>query len=42
MGRPFQEKFQSVKWESNEVAFEAWKEGNTGYPIVDAVSDRNF
>ena len=42
MGRPFQEKFQDVKWETNEAAFEAWKEGKTGYPIIDAVSGRTL
>jgi len=42
MGRPLQEKFQSIEWEANEAAFEAWKEGKTGYPIVDAVSGRTF
>ena len=42
MGRPFHEKFQCVKWETNEAAFEAWKEGKTGYPIVDAVSGRTL
>ena len=36
MGRPYQEKFASVKWESNEGHFNAWKEGKTGVPIVDA------
>ena len=36
MGRPFQEKFADVKWEVNEEHFNAWKEGKTGVPIVDA------
>ncbi|KAG1833381.1 DNA photolyase, FAD-binding/Cryptochrome [Suillus variegatus] len=36
MGRPFQERFGDVKWEVNEEHLNAWKEGKTGIPIVDA------
>ncbi|EMD40791.1 hypothetical protein CERSUDRAFT_149213 [Gelatoporia subvermispora B] len=36
MGRPFLEKFAGVKWETNEEHLQAWKEGRTGVPIVDA------
>ncbi|TFY79970.1 hypothetical protein EWM64_g4035 [Hericium alpestre] len=36
MGRPFQEKYADVKWETNEEHLEAWKQGRTGVPIVDA------
>lgn len=36
MGRPYQEKFADVKWEINEEHLNAWKEGKTGVPIVDA------
>lgn len=36
MGRPYQEKFSDIKWEVNEEHFNAWKEGKTGVPIVDA------
>ena len=36
MGRPYQEKFANIKWEVNEEHFNAWKEGKTGVPIVDA------
>ncbi|EPQ59913.1 hypothetical protein GLOTRDRAFT_26515, partial [Gloeophyllum trabeum ATCC 11539] len=36
MGRPFQEKYADVKWEVNEEHLQAWKEGRTGVPIVDA------
>lgn len=32
----FLEKFENLKWENNERHFQAWKEGMTGYPIVDA------
>lgn len=37
MGRPFQEKYADIKWETDQSKFEAWKDGKTGYPIVDAV-----
>lgn len=37
MGRPYLEKFASVKWEVNEQHLQAWKDGKTGVPIVDAV-----
>ena len=36
MGRPFLEKFANVSWETNEEHFQAWKDGRTGVPIVDA------
>ncbi|EIW66272.1 hypothetical protein TREMEDRAFT_35180, partial [Tremella mesenterica DSM 1558] len=36
MGRPFLEKFADVQWEINEENLQAWKDGKTGYPIVDA------
>lgn len=38
MGRPFQEKYADVFWEEDVdgKALQAWKEGKTGYPIVDA------
>ena len=36
MGRPFQEKYADVKWETNEEHLKAWQEGRTGVPIVDA------
>lgn len=28
--------FRELSWEHNEVWFEAWKHGKTGYPLVDA------
>lgn len=28
--------FDFISWENSETAFKAWKEGKTGYPIVDA------
>ena len=36
MGRPFLEKFADVQWETSEEHLQAWKDGKTGYPIVDA------
>ena len=36
MGRPFLEKFADVQWEVNEEMLQAWKDGRTGYPLVDA------
>lgn len=36
MGRPFLEKFADVQWEVSEEHLQAWKDGKTGYPIVDA------
>ncbi|MER3447759.1 MAG: deoxyribodipyrimidine photo-lyase [Candidatus Dadabacteria bacterium] len=32
----FQEKRRGIQWTNNEKWLEAWKEGSTGYPIVDA------
>jgi deoxyribodipyrimidine photo-lyase len=32
----FKEKYQNVAWENNQDHFQAWKEGKTGYPIIDA------
>jgi hypothetical protein len=42
MGRPFQEKYADVKWEVDQTKFDAWKDGMTGYPIVDAVGHLTF
>jgi len=36
MGRPFLEKFADVQWELSEEYLQAWKDGRTGFPIVDA------
>lgn len=35
-GKSFQEKFEPIKWKYNEKHLQAWKDGLTGYPIVDA------
>lgn len=32
----FQEKRRNIQWINNATWYEAWKEGRTGYPIVDA------
>jgi deoxyribodipyrimidine photo-lyase len=34
--RAFQPRFRAVRWENREDWFQAWKEGRTGFPIVDA------
>ncbi|RKF58900.1 Deoxyribodipyrimidine photo-lyase [Golovinomyces cichoracearum] len=36
MFKPFKPEYSNIKWESNNAHFIAWKEGRTGYPIVDA------
>ena len=32
----FKHKYDHIQWRNNEVEFERWCEGKTGYPIVDA------
>lgn len=32
----FRPEYDRIAWENNETYFEAWREGNTGYPLVDA------
>ncbi|MGH1517617.1 cryptochrome/photolyase family protein [Chryseobacterium sp. JK1] len=32
----FKKKYEHIKWRNNEDEFNAWCEGRTGYPIVDA------
>ncbi|MCA9401557.1 MAG: deoxyribodipyrimidine photo-lyase [Candidatus Omnitrophica bacterium] len=36
LGEAFQEKYQNIPWEDRPEAFQAWREGRTGFPIVDA------
>ncbi|SPO37604.1 related to deoxyribodipyrimidine photo-lyase PHR [Pseudozyma flocculosa] len=36
MGHAFITKYEDVKWETDSETLQAWKEGRTGYPIVDA------
>ncbi|GAB4137081.1 MAG: deoxyribodipyrimidine photo-lyase, 8-HDF type [Cyanobacteria bacterium J069] len=33
---PYREPFKNFPWDNNEKHFQAWCEGRTGYPIVDA------
>jgi deoxyribodipyrimidine photo-lyase len=35
-GTAFRTHMADIQWENNEEAFLAWKEGRTGYPVVDA------
>ena len=35
-GKSFKAKYDFIEWRNNEKEFEAWCEGRTGYPIVDA------
>jgi deoxyribodipyrimidine photo-lyase len=32
----FNPKFKSIAWQNNEDWFSAWKDGRTGYPLIDA------
>lgn len=34
--KAFKSKYDNIKWRNNKDEFEAWKTGNTGYPLVDA------
>ncbi|KAI6251306.1 Deoxyribodipyrimidine photo-lyase [Erysiphe necator] len=36
MYKPFKPEYTNIQWECNEEHLNAWKEGRTGYPIVDA------
>jgi deoxyribodipyrimidine photo-lyase len=33
---PFREEYAKIRWSANERHFAAWREGRTGFPIVDA------
>jgi deoxyribodipyrimidine photo-lyase len=35
-GQPYHKKFANLKWVNNKKMFNAWAEGKTGFPIVDA------
>ena len=35
-GHPFQDYTKNIKWRFNEDEFEAWKNGKTGFPIIDS------
>jgi deoxyribodipyrimidine photo-lyase len=32
----YQERYRALEWEDDDAAFAAWREGRTGYPLVDA------
>ena len=34
--RSFKEKYNQIKWNKNDLKFNLWKNGRTGFPIVDA------
>ncbi|MFG0325940.1 MAG: deoxyribodipyrimidine photo-lyase [Phycisphaerales bacterium JB037] len=36
MSRAFRPEYDRIEWSYDEPAFDAWKRGRTGYPIVDA------
>ncbi len=36
VNRSFKSKYDNIQWRNNEKEFEAWCNGETGYPIVDA------
>lgn len=35
-GKPLKEKYDKIKWDNSISKFNKWKEGKTGFPIVDA------
>jgi deoxyribodipyrimidine photo-lyase len=35
-GQSFRKEYDAIQWRNNELEYEAWCQGNTGYPIVDA------
>ena len=35
-GKPFQEYTNKIKWRFNKEEYEAWKNGKTGFPLIDA------
>lgn len=35
-GNSFQKKYEHIKWKHDKNKFEAWKQGKTGFPIIDA------
>ena len=36
--QPFRRDFEGFPWRYDEAAWEAWTEGRTGYPVVDAAA----
>jgi deoxyribodipyrimidine photo-lyase len=35
-GKPFKKKYTKIKWSNSKKNFNSWKDGKTGFPIVDA------
>lgn len=35
-GKSFKSKYDNIKWKTNKKMLQKWKEGKTGYPMVDA------
>ena len=35
-GKAFRKEYDAIRWRDSEADYEAWKNGQTGYPIVDA------
>jgi len=36
VNQPFRKKYANIQWNENKDLFEAWKNGKTGFPIIDA------
>ena len=36
LSKPFNKKYSKIKWDNNKNYLQAWKDGNTGFPFVDA------
>jgi len=36
VGQSFKPEYDKIEWRNNDIEFEAWCKGQTGYPIVDA------
>jgi deoxyribodipyrimidine photo-lyase len=36
LGKAFRPEYDAIQWRNNEAEFNAWRQGKTGYPIVDA------
>jgi len=36
MNQSYQPRYRMLKWRKSEKDFDAWKSGNTGFPVVDA------
>jgi deoxyribodipyrimidine photo-lyase len=36
VGEPFKPEFSKIKWRNDKTEFTKWKEGNTGFPVVDS------